>query len=872
MAQIVYDPGSTSDLYDALEYLPAGTTEVVLTKPYTLLKANHDCDLGPSGLDLPDLIITFQGEGRIDYQGGNPPLATITGGGNNLIRAEDKQIFSINLSVTGGWTNTYAYASWFGALGNSTANERQLILKAIDFAWVCGAREVYLSEGTHHINREIILRNRVKLIGANREKTILKLTKPDGNSQVAIIAQGTFDTSTNWDLVQDASPGDTTVTLSGDATDLKKNDYLLLRSNEYYDPNFNQIPRAEMVQLAEDGTVNNVLTFRAGILNDYHTTNPNVTWVEKFEMLYDVGVENLTIVADTTKHFQGSDLPLTNYSNAIEFKNVVNGLIRNVTILDFNTAGISLLNCTHSTVENNVVIDAFRNGLGYAISINNTSNYVTVRNNTMKTARHCINFGSGGGSNFYGSPSFVDILDNYAEGDHTGSGIVLDTHAHCRHINFVGNTVRYGNVGFSARGEHLLFANNEISGTNSYAISVNTAGKHITMTNNVITKCHAGVNVTFQNPFIFSDNFIDQTEFYNSPAIFLTSGSYSTTATYLRGDKIISGNTILTRKSGISSNGLLIQNLIISNNYIQRFEDSSIGGNHYGIALNKKAADPLDSAPDNNLIISNNKILNFKAGIFVGEGAHGWEITGNTITSDIYGVLSEPNSYDIKVQDNIIAATRAVWALNTEPGVSNWLISGNEIKGNGSDDNIGIYGIIRDSTIANNSVQLTNVISPNNANYFIYWENTTGSKSTRNRIINNIVSQIGNSGGQVGVFYNGANYQDNAYVENTFHNFATTEIFVPNLSSHANDRIQRNLGFITENRGATIIAGGTQSVTVSHGLDYTPEPEDITITPAGSLNGNPYYVAAIGSSSFDIQLVAPLPPTDSVRFVWQVNR
>jgi hypothetical protein len=78
-----------------------------------------------------------------------------------------------------------------------------------------------------------------------------------------------------------------------------------------------------------------------------------------------------------------------------------------------------------------------------------------------------------------------------------------------------------------------------------------------------------------------------------------------------------------------------------------------------------------------------------------------------------------------------------------------------------------------------------------------------------------------------------------------------------------------NIGTIvqTETSGQATLTGGSTSVTVSHGLDVTPDPEDIRVNALGDLGAaSYYYITGVGASSFDINVDAD--PGQNVDFAW----
>lgn len=87
--------------------------------------------------------------------------------------------------------------------------------------------------------------------------------------------------------------------------------------------------------------------------------------------------------------------------------------------------------------------------------------------------------------------------------------------------------------------------------------------------------------------------------------------------------------------------------------------------------------------------------------------------------------------------------------------------------------------------------------------------------------------------------------------------------------------IAMNKGFVTTNKGFATVPVGQSAVSVNHGLDYTPDPLDISVTPASNLKlsgltGFFLVPGSITSTQFQIatnEVVA----TNVANFVWQAT-
>lgn len=89
-------------------------------------------------------------------------------------------------------------------------------------------------------------------------------------------------------------------------------------------------------------------------------------------------------------------------------------------------------------------------------------------------------------------------------------------------------------------------------------------------------------------------------------------------------------------------------------------------------------------------------------------------------------------------------------------------------------------------------------------------------------------------------------------------------------STFAGNRVQWNVGFVTENDGTATIANGNTSIAVTHGLDVTPEASDVIVWPIETLNtASFYYVDTITSTQFTINVNAD--PGQDVDFAWKIR-
>ena len=156
-----------------------------------------------------------------------------------------------------------------------------------------------------------------------------------------------------------------------------------------------------------------------------------------------------------------------------------------------------------------------------------------------------------------------------------------------------------------------------------------------------------------------------------------------------------------------------------------------------------------------------------------------------------------------------------------------------------ADYGIRVWGVDSVST-DNNNIQLNTI---RNSNYGIEVKSTGVGNADNNRIANNVI------GG------------------------CTTPF---KISGATNTQLYRNTGYVTENSGLGTLYNLTSSITVAHGLDYTPTADEFSITFTSSLaNCTQWWISGIGAANFDLNVgdagAAKFTSTN-IEFGWPVNR
>jgi hypothetical protein len=96
---------------------------------------------------------------------------------------------------------------------------------------------------------------------------------------------------------------------------------------------------------------------------------------------------------------------------------------------------------------------------------------------------------------------------------------------------------------------------------------------------------------------------------------------------------------------------------------------------------------------------------------------------------------------------------------------------------------------------------------------------------------------------------------------------------INNASSSTNPAMLRNnVGYVTESRGTAVVASGTTTIVVTHGLSYTPSLQEITVqrTNNGGTSTK-WWISTVTSTQFTINVDVD-PGVTTAAFVWAVRK
>lgn len=287
-----------------------------------------------------------------------------------------------------------------------------------------------------------------------------------------------------------------------------------------------------------------------------------------------------------------------------------------------------------------------------------------------------------------------------------------------------------------------------------------------------------------------------------------------------------------------NNNSVIIGNVCHSNTLygIQIYSSwkcSAVGNqcydnDNYGIILNAIGDVPWTVSGN---VCSENGI----AGIGVYESRFG-TITGNNCESNVeYGAYLVTNCHRNNISGNSFYLNGKNGLRLDASSVCN--ITGNSFINNGQTTDATYSDVLmRNTSIAN--IVLSNSFTNDLANKTKYGIEEEAGADTLNMIFWNWLS---GSNTTAGILKNGST-----------------------------SKLKGNSNHISENSGTAVVANGTTSIAVNHGLAITPSINNIMVTPTNSMgNAAKYYISTVTSTQFTINVNAD-PGATTATFVWSI--
>lgn len=282
----------------------------------------------------------------------------------------------------------------------------------------------------------------------------------------------------------------------------------------------------------------------------------------------------------------------------------------------------------------------------------------------------------------------------------------------------------------------------------------------------------------------------------------------------------------------------------IVGNYVEGLQDGASWFPSFGINVDKFRS----------VTINGNQIVRVRQGISAG-GSDGSDTgdggTGTSSTGTISG--------------NIIKQCKSSTSGYGILARTGWTISGNICEEN---DGQGIWVSGRSCTIVGNLCQNNGRDGADSSGHRLVGIHLAGEDCL---VVGNRCRDTQASKTQKYGAYLEDGAADNIIAENNFLDNDTLGIFVQPTGLNGN-RVRFNLGYVTENGGNGSIASGTTSVPITHGLDRTPSPLDITITQRDDSTNDPgdVWITALGATTFTVNIRND-PGAGGWDFAWAVR-
>ncbi len=289
--------------------------------------------------------------------------------------------------------------------------------------------------------------------------------------------------------------------------------------------------------------------------------------------------------------------------------------------------------------------------------------------------------------------------------------------------------------------------------------------------------------------------------------------------------------------------------------------------------------------PNINSFISDNTFAGGGKGVIVNSANASTRVEGLTVSRNIFineGMeqLTVTSILRMEIVDNLFdqSTNLSIWATPSGLGINGLFITGNYI----SPAQATLEGTA--VKFENNAVGITNVVVSDNMIIYTGYGVNANANVSNITVNDNVFSDVNhdsisiNNSTKVIITNNqclGANYNLTASDGASGGEFIITDnmfagVVAITQTSQAKFHIKDNIGFISENSGTATISSGSTTKSVTHGIYFTPNIKNISITPTNSLgNATKYFIGNVTSGNFDITVNAD-PGTASATFVWNI--
>lgn len=370
-------------------------------------------------------------------------------------------------------TTTQISVASYGATPGTTTDQSSAFSAAIEEAAVRGVPLV-VPPGTYRMNSALTIPSSVRI--EMHADTVLDYSKSSATNFLNVNgSSGTPITTTRIPV------GSKTVSLSGHS--LSPGDWVLVRSEDVFDPHSTSITHGELIQVASVGT--GTVTFRTSVCDEY-TTGVTITPVT---MNRDVVIRGGVIRGDGVA---GSD------KGGLRASLAENLTLDGVKFHRIDRAHVFIRDSVNARVENCIFDYAESTTMGYGVAFNDSTRDSTVKFCTFRAVRHAFTTGNTSGPGVGGVVRRALFFGNtvedttYATSGSQLGGDAIDTHTAAEDIWIIQNSINAS----AGKGINMECVSGVISGNTiedavgngiDYHNEANRAGR-VTISGNVVRR------------------------------------------------------------------------------------------------------------------------------------------------------------------------------------------------------------------------------------------------------------------------------------------------------------------------------------------------------------------------------------------------
>lgn len=345
----------------------------------------------------------------------------------------------------------------YGAKGNGTTNDSAALQAALNDS---SLSEVVVPEGTYRITRTLTVPSGTKISMSPR--AILDFSGLASNVYLSISGSAKSPIQSARNITE----GMYTVPIA--SPDMLAGDWVLIQSNDVWDPDSTSISQGELIQVRESTSTST--TFVTPVLDNYHTSVKLTPVTMSEDVVLDGGVIRGDFIPGGTKTGIRAQ-----YTNRLRLRNVRFEGISNAHCFIRDSVDARVSECTYDW--------AVADSTGYGVVFNDATRDSKCVDSVFRNVRHAFTTGNSGTLGAGGIVRRVSFSRNTVEYTSTAlggsqlGGDAVDTHTAAEDVSITDNTI----VG-------------------SQGNAINAECRTVTITGNLIRNCKmSGINVHNEN-------------------------------------------------------------------------------------------------------------------------------------------------------------------------------------------------------------------------------------------------------------------------------------------------------------------------------------------------------------------------------------